>query len=211
MKNNLLQLIRVIFLPVATFIQLILLILVTPLVLIRKRLVKGTKNEFNSDKKELLFGKKIVKSIESLEKAGFPVKVMIKSKYSKYTVQTKDYSLEVVINTDWLGLDFDVIDSKNKILISYSVDTDLYPISQPDQHEFAKEIEDEIVEFLDLLAQHKIKIGTFNGYPAIAIQYGAGYSVRYNKPIFFGKMSTLEIIDIKDDKELGEQGEFITV
>src|SRR6266571_8473121 len=100
MKDKILMLLTILFVP---FFLIFALIFLAPFVLLGKLLVKGTKDEFNSDKKELLFGKKIAKSIEGLTKAGFPVKTTKKEKYTQYKIVDTNYDLEVEVNTDWVG------------------------------------------------------------------------------------------------------------
>ncbi len=51
----------------------------------------------------------------------------------------------------WLGLEFEARDPVTGKRTTYDIDTDLYDISRDDQHEFAEEIENDIIEFIDNL------------------------------------------------------------
>ncbi|MDT7800399.1 MAG: hypothetical protein QOI78_3832 [Actinomycetota bacterium] len=51
----------------------------------------------------------------------------------------------------WLGLEFEARDPVTGKRATYDIDTDLYDISKDEHHEFAEEIERDIIEFLDNL------------------------------------------------------------
>lgn len=155
MKDKLLFALKIIALPLALLLQLIVTILVAPLVLLGNYLAKGTPREFNSDKKELLFGKRIVRSMAKLKEKGYPVKLEKVGKQSIYKVANENFTLEVNINTDWFGMEYTRLVKGRKYPESKTIDTDLYPISEPDQYGFAKEIEAEIVEFLGSIPTYK--------------------------------------------------------
>lgn len=89
MKNKLLLLLKVIAFPFAVIMQIITALILLPSVVIRNKHNKGTTREFNSGKKELLFGKNIEKKMSMLKRKDFPVKLEKDGKYSKYTVDGK--------------------------------------------------------------------------------------------------------------------------
>lgn len=125
-------------------------------------------------------------------------------KAAVYSIKEPQFKIEVIINpTKWIGLDFDLLNRNGKVILSYEINTDLYPIAEPKQYEFAKQIENEIVSFLGYLLEHKIKRGTVNGKHAIIIPKSNEYLLLV-KGLFFTKGSYYENPDkIKNFIEIG--------
>ncbi len=73
-----------------------------------------------------------------------------------------------------MGLEFEVTHDPDGKPITYSIDTDLYPIARPEYAEFAVGIEDDIVAFVESLAGGRIKLGTIRGRTALIVPTDTG-------------------------------------
>ncbi len=120
---------------------------------------------------------RVLATIRTLEERGIKFDhIKTKDGSDQYTTETPDYILEITINPKkWLGLVFVwQYDNRAKSL-EYSIDSDLYPIANPDQHEFAQGIETDILNFVKALYDNKILVGRIKKKPAIAIPVDGGF------------------------------------
>jgi|GEM_PF-6350639 len=86
-------------------------------------------------------------------------------------------SMVDVVPARWLGLKFVIHDDSDTRLIVHQIDTDLYPIGEPAQRDFAEEIEADIVEFLEALRAGTISTrrrGSGRG-SAMVVPVGGGF------------------------------------
>lgn len=69
--------------------------------------------------------------------------------------------VEVVVDPErWLGLSFVLYGEGRQEALSYSIDTDMYPVTLGKYQEFVADIEDEIVGFLRALISGGIRVGS---------------------------------------------------
>jgi hypothetical protein len=92
-----------------------------------------------------------------------------------YEFNSPYFGLKVVLNSNWIGLEFELLDENGTLLLSYEVDTDQYDLSKAENHKFAEETEAEILKFLDDLVESKIMAGAVEGSPAIVIPVDGNY------------------------------------
>lgn len=121
-------------------------------------------------------GDNIIKKVEELKRRGVELRFEKRDSDNVYVSDKTTYKLELVVNpTRWLGLDFITKDNQGKVQLAYSIDTDLYPISNPDQEWFADEIESDIVKFLALLENNEVMVGKVKGRPIMIFPCENGY------------------------------------
>ncbi len=116
-------------------------------------------------------GEKIINKIKTLKDYGLAINLYKENeKETIYILNRENYRIKIIIEPKrWLGLEFSLLDKTGKEMLTYEIDTDLYNISEGRYTLFSEEIESEIVEFLDILSQHKIKVGKIRGKPAVII------------------------------------------
>lgn len=123
-------------------------------------------------------GSKLVKSIDALKDRGVFVKHITEKDSDVYMIKGQNYQAEVIINPKkWIGMNFNVSEGGEGKNLTYSLDTDLYNISDLQHREFAKEIENDIASFLKLLGEKRIMKGTVNGRPSLVVPEKDGYSL----------------------------------
>lgn len=123
-------------------------------------------------------GEKIINSINILKYKGVNVVNSKKEGYDIYSLKASNYKVEISLHPQrWLGLEFYLLDQNGKTLLTYDIDTDLYPISGEKYYSSAKVIEKEIVNFLESLNRDTIKIGEIKGKPAMIIPKDDGFLV----------------------------------
>lgn len=94
-----------------------------------------------------------------------------------YIIRAKAYEVEVIVDpVKWLGLEFVLYSSDGKTL-SYDIDTDQYNIGDPDEREFADDIESQIINFLEHLMNHTILIGSKGRKLMMIIPEDDGYTL----------------------------------
>jgi len=93
-----------------------------------------------------------------------------------YELKGSRCHIEIVVNQKrWLGMKFVLLDENGRPSLSYDIDTDLYDLKQPGNRDFALDIEDEIVEFLQTLRAGKIRVGELDGRPAMIVPKGTEF------------------------------------
>jgi|WetSurMetagenome_2_1015567.scaffolds.fasta_scaffold664016_1 hypothetical protein len=123
-----------------------------------------------------LIGERILNSIKLFQKSNVKIDKKILKKGSKYVILSADYRISLMINPiKWIGMEFELIGDNNKTILTYDIDTDLYPISTSKYYSFAYAIEEDIVHFLQALTEGKIKVGKINGKPAMLIPKESKY------------------------------------
>lgn len=151
-----------------------------------------------------LNGDKIKIKINSLLKNGLSIKQKTEGQNITYIINNKQDIIEVLINPiKWLGLKFHLLNINGKNQFYYSIDTDLYPISQPKYQEFANHIENDIVGFLDSLVNHKIKLGKVKGKQAMVIPVDNRFLL-ISKGLFFTSQAYFK--NMQDIKQFCEAG-----
>jgi len=79
---------------------------------------------------------------------------------SRWSLSGCDWDAKVIVDPlRWIGLEFEVVDPKTTRRITHHIDTDAYDISREEHHAFAREIEHDIVKFLDNLGDGNVLIG----------------------------------------------------
>lgn len=206
MKQKMINLGQYILVPISILwgigALLIMVPISIPFVIIDKIQRKGTEREFNSPKKELLFGKNIAKEISDFKKKGFEVKKEINGKAITYRIKTKYWDLKIIVNTDEVGMDFWVINEENKGIFYHFVDTDLYPIADEEYQSFGNEIENEIVQFIKDLKNKKVFFGYIKDKSALIYPIGDGF-MRWKKGWWRGA-SNSGFSTLEDAKEGGK-------
>src|SRR5258708_11762789 len=120
-----------------------------------------------------MIGERIVNNIDTLKTHGATDDHEIKGNDNLYLIKGNGYRAKLKINPDnWLGIEFYLVDKNGKDLLMHTIDTDLYPISQSKYQDFAKDIEDEIADFLVSLREDKIRVGEKKGKIAMIIPKG---------------------------------------
>jgi hypothetical protein len=90
-------------------------------------------------------GDAIVKKVLEIQKRGFPVNTSRNKNDDIYEIEGRNSALKAKINPErWLGVEV-IFKDQSKKTISYSIDTDVYNISQRSQKEFAHKIGQDIV------------------------------------------------------------------
>lgn len=150
-------------------------------------------------------GKRITLYMDSLKGKELIIKQRTKDEIAIIDISKNNYKVEIIINPhNWLGLEFDLFATNNQVQFSHAINTDLYPISKPKYYEFAKEIEDEILNFLDALINHRIIVGTINNKTTIIIPKGNKYFL-ISKGRFLSTGSYYKKIeDINNFKEIAK-------
>lgn len=90
--------------------------------------------------------------------------------------------------------------------ISYTINTDLYPISEPKYHDLARETEDGIVELIDMLSKHTIKVGYIDGNIAVIIPERNKFLLNVTKRKFIGFIQEGKYYE--DINSIEKQGKF---
>jgi hypothetical protein len=113
-----------------------------------RRTIKNGKNQ-------LKIGKRLRDTIKSIEKQG----VVVSRTRDVYKIKGKNYYIEITINPKkWLGLNFSLLEGSGGKCLDYSIDTDLYDISNSEFYVFVSDIEGEIVDFLSCLFNKHLQI-----------------------------------------------------
>jgi hypothetical protein len=110
-------------------------------------------------------GTSIITAINTIKGSDIEVQETKTKKGKVYTFGNDRYRVKVTIGEKWLGLDFVLTGSK----LWYPINTDLYDITQEKYKKFAKEVESNIVSFLDNLKNGKFKIAYQNSRPMLLI------------------------------------------
>lgn len=117
-------------------------------------------------------GERIAEAIKAFKLKGVDVHHTNPGTHDEYSLVSKDYKVEIIVNPpQWVGLEFYWAGGERKHKFDYRIDTDLYDLSDPKNAWFAKEIEDDIVEFLEILKEGKLLVGEKNGRPALIIPF----------------------------------------
>lgn len=122
-------------------------------------------------------GARIFASLDAARRAGLRVveRRDVNDGDDVYLITGSRYRLEVRVNPErWIGISFMLLDEVGDSCLTYEVDTDLYDILRPEQYEFAFEIEDEIVAFVEALVGGEIRVGELKGRPAMIVPNGDG-------------------------------------
>lgn len=76
---------------------------------------------------------------------------------SRWRLRGSTWQAEAIIDPPrWLGLIFETTDTANGRTVSYAIDTDLYAFDRPQHRAFARDIEDDIIEFLENLVNERM-------------------------------------------------------
>lgn len=77
-----------------------------------------------------MIGDSIVGALASLKSKNINVEYKESEKGYQYLIKDKKYILEIIINAPtWIGLEFSLLNSKEKINLSYEINSDLYDLS----------------------------------------------------------------------------------
>lgn len=143
----------------------------------------------------------IINKIKSLENQGFIFEK--NADESEYILTKNTYQVKIDINPQkWIGIEFYLKDSQGKNIIRHDINTDLYPISESKYSDFAKDISDEIVEFLDSLEKNKIRVGKQNNKLVVVIPKKNKYLLIKKGFIFTSGTYYEDLQDIKDYDKL---------
>lgn len=120
-------------------------------------------------------GKKIVNKLEST-----PYKEIGSTNHNgstmKYKAVSELYTLELKLDLDKaLELLFTINSQDKHDSLHFSIDTDLYDISQTKYQNFGEEIEKDILSFLESLEKGSILVGTKGRRMAMIIPRDGGY------------------------------------
>src|SRR3954470_17758277 len=96
-------------------------------------------------------GSEIDLAMARLREHGFAVSVEAEDELRTYRVSGNGFRLRVGMGPKGILLDFVVDRDGESPELRYSIDTDLYDVSDPDQRWFADEILRDIASFLDAL------------------------------------------------------------
>ncbi|HMS23087.1 MAG TPA: hypothetical protein PKA38_04990 [Candidatus Levybacteria bacterium] len=142
-------------------------------------------------------GEEISKGIKLLKSRN--VKVLENGTEDRiFSVDSEKYRFTITLNPNrWIGLEFDLLDSDKKSLLNFTIDTDIYPISDSKYNSFASGIEKNIGEFLNALANRRIKIGRIKEKPAMIIPQDDGYLLIKKIWIFTTKKLYMELSKIE--------------
>jgi hypothetical protein len=144
-----------------------------------------------SDMHEL--GSNVVVAIDRLRESGVRVVERAVEGGREFVLTGPRWRSVVYVNpVRWLGLEF-VVQEDGTRLIVHQIDTDLYPIAEPGQRDFAEEIEADIVEFLEALGANQVSVrrgGSRRGSgPALVIPVSGGfYRIAKGRVIASGRM-----------------------
>lgn len=114
-------------------------------------------------------GQQIQEKIQKLNASGIRFINTSDNDDDVYELQSAKCKLKILISTKWLGLEFELLDLKGDLLLTYDIDSDLYDISQPKEKPFADEIENRISFFLEELEMGMILVGQTSGRPAMIV------------------------------------------
>jgi hypothetical protein len=102
-------------------------------------------------------GSNILLAIDQIAADGVPVAERPVEGGREFALTGPRWRSVVYVNpARWLGLEFVIHDDDGTQSVVHHIDTDLYPIGEPAQRDFAEEIEADIVGFLDALRAGEI-------------------------------------------------------
>ncbi len=128
-------------------------------------------------------GEKVTEKIQLLKNKGFSVESKNDKQGRVFVIKSEEFLLEINVNPpEWLGLKFYLLDEKDKILLEHEINTDLYNLALPKYQSFAKEIETDIINFIDSIVNGSIKVGLINDKPAMIVpQYNEFLLIKKGK------------------------------
>ncbi len=118
-------------------------------------------------------GEKVIETIYGLKNDhDFAITEERSKSGDKFTIKGDGFRVAVNISPpEWIGLDFYWREHEKKHRVEYSINTDLYDLSEQDQRWFADEIESNMIDFLHVLQEKKILVGEKRGRTAIVIPF----------------------------------------
>jgi hypothetical protein len=121
-------------------------------------------------------GDRIVAAIDRLRTLGATVQSREEKGAAVYELTGDGYHVKVVIDAgSGLALEFTVDRAEASPELTYSIDTDLYDVTDPDQQWFVTEIEDDIVALLAALADGRIKVERKKGRTVAVLPSSSEY------------------------------------
>lgn len=102
-----------------------------------------------------IIGSKIQSTLQKFEDKNVKINEEFTKGQTSYEIYDNRYDLKIIVDPKrWLGLKFHLKGTK----MHYDIDTDLYDISNPKNSWFAKEIEDDMVTFLNGILESRLKV-----------------------------------------------------
>jgi hypothetical protein len=138
-------------------------------------------------------GSNVLFAIDRLKDCGVPVVERALEGGREFVLTGARWRSVVYVNpVRWLGLEF-VVHEEGARLIVHQIDTDLYPIGEPAQRDFAEEIEADIVEFLEALGANQISVrrggSRRRSRPGLVVPMSGGfYRIARGRAIASGRM-----------------------
>ncbi|TNH24857.1 hypothetical protein FHG89_24320 [Micromonospora orduensis] len=132
---------------------------------------------------------------------GFDVNVETEDELRTYRVSGKGFHLRVGLGRKGVLLDFVVDPDGESPELRYSIDTDLYDVSEPRQQWFGDEIQRDIVSFLDALENGRLRVTRGRHKTAIVFPYEGKY-VRVERGRVFTRRREYDSLA---DAEAGDQ------
>lgn len=110
-------------------------------------------------------GKKIIKAVNLFDGSR------LKEIDNGYELREKNYRVEIQLAPPkWIGLEFYWHEGE-KDELGYQINTDLYDLSESRNELFANEIEDQIVDFLEILKEGRLLVGVKKHKEALIIPF----------------------------------------
>ncbi|MEV4826636.1 hypothetical protein [Micromonospora sp. NPDC049274] len=110
-----------------------------------------------------------------LSQRGFDVNLDAGGEVRSYRVSGKLFHLRVGVGPTGILLEFVVDRDGESPELRYSIDTDLYDISDPRQRWFADEVQHDIASFLDALGNGSLKVSRGRNRTVIAFPHEGKY------------------------------------
>lgn len=120
----------------------------------------------------MTIGQRINAVVDTYIADGWPVVDDVKGSARSAVIRCARWSACVtVVPAKWLGVEFVLLDAEGRVAIRHQIDTDLYNLDDPKNDEFAIEVEDDIVQFLEALRAGEV---TISRHGALSMVFPAG-------------------------------------
>ena len=118
-------------------------------------------------------GDRIALTIDSLRQHGITIEQRTHGGDPVYSLATATYHLHVTVNPSrWVGLHLGLGPADHKPTLTYDIDTDLYDLAHPRFQKLALAVEEDVVAFLQSLADGRVRVGKIGRQPALLIPVG---------------------------------------
>jgi hypothetical protein len=119
---------------------------------------------------------------------GWPVVDDAKGSTRSAVIRCARWSASVTVApAKWLGVEFLLLDAEGMVTLWHQIDTDLYNLEDPKNDEFAVEIEDDIVQFLEALRAGEVTVSRDGGLSMVFPARVGFYRLRKGRLMISGK------------------------